>query len=166
MDNVKKALDLSESILTALCAAAFALMLSLGVATVVFRFIIQSSLAFPDELIRYLFVWMIFLGSAVAYRRKMHAAIGILVASLPAQPKRLALLFSTLACVVFFVTIMWSGYHLTARSVPQISPALEVSMAWVYSAIPVGMGFLLIYAMELFFEQFRAADDQLVADDR
>lgn len=166
MDNFKRILDLSESILTALCAAAFAVMLALGVATVVFRFIIQSSLAFPDELIRYLFVWMIFLGSAVAYRRKMHAAIGILVANLPAQPKRIALLFSTLACVVFFVTIMWSGYHLTARSVPQISPALEVSMAWVYSAIPVGMGFLLIYALELFIDQIRAADDQLVADDR
>lgn len=166
MTNLQRILDLSEKLLTALCAAAFAVMLALGVATVVFRFIIQSSLAFPDELIRYLFVWMIFLGSAVAFRRKMHAAIGIFVAKLPTAPKRLALLTSTVASAVFFVLIMWSGYHLTVRSAPQISPALEVSMAWVYAAIPVGMGFLLIYAVELFFHQFGAADDQLVADDR
>ncbi|MEH6728837.1 MAG: TRAP transporter small permease [Hyphomicrobiales bacterium] len=166
MTTLHKVLDLSEKLLTALCAAAFAVMLALGVATVVFRFIIQSSLAFPDELIRYLFVWMIFLGSAVAFRRKMHAAIGMFVAKLPTGPKRLALLFSTFSSAVFFLLIMWSGYHLTTRSIPQISPALEVSMAWVYAAIPVGMGFLLIYAVELFIQQINAADDQLVADDQ
>ena len=54
---------------------------------------------------------------------------------------------------------------LTLRTVPQISPALEVSMAWVYAAIPVGMAFLVIYALELFFLQWIAPDEVLLADD-
>ena len=137
-------------------------MFVLGIATVVFRFIIESSLAFPDEVIRYLFVWMIFLGSAVAFRRKMHASIGILVANLPVTIRRYAILGSTLVSGIFFGLILWSGYLLT---LPQISPALEVSMAWVYAAIPVGMAFLVIYALELFFLQWIAPDEVLLADD-
>ena len=78
MRVLTKALDLSETALAVVCVISFVVMFLLGIATVVFRFIIESSLAFPDELIRYLFVWMIFLGSAVALRRNMHAAIGLL----------------------------------------------------------------------------------------
>lgn len=165
MRAVRKLLDLSEYALAALCILAFVAMFLLGVATVFFRFVIESSLAFPDELIRYLFVWAIFLGSAIAFRRNVHAAIGVVVAHLPAVPKRVALLFATAASAFFFAVILSSSITITMRARPQISPALEVSMAWVYAAVPVGMAFLLVYAVELFLVQWRAPADELLADD-
>lgn len=164
MQSIRKLLDYLEHALSAVCIAAFIAMFVLGIATVVFRFLIQSSLAFPDEMIRYLFVWMIALGSGVAFRRNIHAAIGILVAYLPASLKRAALLLSTALCIVFFVAIFWSGVQMTQRVVPQISPALEVSMAWVYGAIPAGMAILLIFAVEQLILQARAPADELLAD--
>ncbi|MBB4124142.1 TRAP transporter small permease [Martelella radicis] len=163
MPNLVKSLDLSERLLTVLCVVAFIAMFVLGIATVVFRFIIESSLAFPDELIRYLFVWMIALGSAVAFRRNMHAAIGVVVERFPVRLKRGSLLFSTGCSLVFFVLVFWYGLHLMLRVRPQISPALEISMAWVYAAIPVGMAFLAVYAVELFVRQTRAPADELTA---
>ena len=164
MTLLAKVLDVSERVLAAVCILSFAAMFVLGIATVVFRFIIESSLAFPDELIRYLFVWMIFLGSAVAFRRNMHAAIGIVVSHLPVVPKRIALLVATAVSGVFFALIFWAGVKLTIRVVPQISPALEVSMAWVYGAIPVGMAFLILYAVELFLRQLTAPAGDLMAE--
>ncbi|MBB4300988.1 TRAP-type C4-dicarboxylate transport system permease small subunit [Rhodobium orientis] len=164
MHVFSKVLDASERVLAAVCILSFAAMFVLGIATVVFRFIIESSLAFPDELIRYLFVWMIFLGSAVAFRRNMHAAIGIVVAHLPALAKRIALLVATAASGIFFAVIFWAGVKLTMRVVPQISPALEVSMAWVYGAIPVGMAFLIVYAVELFARQLTVPASDLTAE--
>ncbi|MBN9671969.1 TRAP transporter small permease [Roseibium aggregatum] len=165
MKAVRNLLDLSELALAVVCVIAFVAMFVLGIATVVFRYVIESSLAFPDELIRYLFIWMIFLGSAIAFRRNMHAAIGILVAHLPPVLKRSALILATLACVLFFAVLFRSGLLLTLRVQAQISPALEVSMAWVYGAIPAGMAFLLIYAAELLARQWRLPADQLLADD-
>lgn len=164
MQGLRKFLDLSEHVLVAACVAAFAVMFVLGIATVVFRFVVESSLAFPDELIRYLFIWMIALGAAVAYRRNMHAAIGVQVGALPAGLRKGALMLSTLAGLVFFIIILLSGYALTVRVGPQISPALEVSMAWVYAAIPVGMVFLLIYAVELLIRQIFTPPAELAAD--
>lgn len=165
MTAVRKLLDAVEIALAAVCIAAFVVMFVLGVATVVFRFIIESSLAFPDETIRYLFVWATFLGAAIAFRRNMHAAIGVLVSRAPAAIKRAALLLATGFCGLFFVVILDSGIRITLRARPQISPALEISMAWVYAAVPVGMAFLLLFTLELFVRQWRAPAATLLADD-
>lgn len=158
-------LNLSERLLAVICILCFAVMFVLGIAAVFFRFVIESSLAFPEEMMRYLFVWMISLGSAIAFRRNMHAAIGLIVGCLPTGLRRAVLISGTIISGIFFAQIMWSGYQLTLRAVPQISPALEVSMAWVYAAVPVGMGFLILYAIELAVLQARARDEELLADD-
>lgn len=162
---VRKALDLLEQALGGACILAFVVMFVLGVLTVVFRFVVESSLAFPDELIRYLFVWATFLGAAVAFRRNMHAAIGVVVSHCPPRLKRVALLFATAMCGLFFAVIFWSSLAITQRALPQISPALEVSMAWVYAAIPAGMAILFVYAVELFIKQWRTPAADLLADD-
>ncbi|UUX50967.1 TRAP transporter small permease [Nisaea acidiphila] len=164
MSFLSKVLDLSETVLAVACSAAFAAMFVLGIATVVFRFVIESSLAFPDELIRYLFVWMIFLGSAVAFRRNMHAAIGLVVSSLPTVLRRGALILSSLLSGVFFAMLFYYGVGLTVRVQEQISPALEISMSWVYGAIPAGMAFLIVYAAELILRLATAPADELLAE--
>ena len=165
MRVVRSILDSSELVLAVLCILAFVAMFILGVATVFFRFVVQASLAFPDEAIRYLFVWAIFLGSAIAFRRNVHAAIGVIVANMPGAMKRVALLFATAASAFFFAVIFFSSITITMRARPQISPALEISMAWVYAAVPVGMAFLFVYAIELFVTQWRASADALLVDD-
>lgn len=163
MKFIQKILDFSEQFLAVVCVVCFAAMFVLGVATVFFRFVVESSLAFPDELIRYLFVWVMFLGSAVALRRNSHAAIGIFVAQLPDGAKRLALLVASLASAAFFIILVVKGGELTVRVMPQISPALEVSMAWVYAAVPVGAAFMLIYVVELFVRQLTAPASELTS---
>ncbi|WP_051089739.1 TRAP transporter small permease [Amorphus coralli] len=161
MSMVRKCLDLSETALMAICIAMFAVMVALGIATVFFRFVVESSLAFPDELIRYLFIWLVFLGAAIALRRNSHAAIGVLVEYLPAPLKRGAVMLASLASAAFFAVLIVKGIELTERVGPQISPALEVSMAWVYAAVPVSGVFLLVYTLEILAWQRSAPADKL-----
>ncbi len=161
MSAMRKALDLSEAVLAAICATSFAAMVALGVATVVFRFLIQSSLAFPDELIRYLFIWLVFLGAAIALRRNLHAAIGVFVRMLPGAPRRAALLVANGLSAAFFALMVVYGVRLTIRVAPQISPALEVSMAWVYAAAPAGGALMFVYALESFARQLTAPVSEL-----
>lgn len=153
MHIVQKGLEYSERALTALCVLGFAVMFILGIATILFRFVLSVSLAFPDELILYLFVWTTFLGSAVALRRNAHAAIEIFVEWLPGRPRRGALLVASGFSIAFFGVLLGYGSLLSLRVIPQTSPALEISMAWAYGAVPVGAFFLLIYAIEIFAKQ-------------
>ncbi len=74
------------------------------------------------------------------------------------------MILATAAGLVFFAIILVGGFELTVRVQPQISPALEVSMAWVYAAVPVGMIFMLIYAVELLIRQIVTPASELSAD--
>lgn len=163
MNGVKRLFDLSERFLAAACVASLATMFVLGVATVFFRFVVQSSLAFSEELIRYLFVWVTFLGSAITLRRNSHAAIGVFVGWMPGAAKRAALLAATAFSILFFLVLIVKGGQLTARVVPQISPALEISMAWPYAAVPVGAVFMMAYAIEILVHQMFAPVEELTA---
>lgn len=164
MPHLTKLLDLSERLLAAACVAALAIMFVLGLATVFFRFVVQSSLAFPEELILYLFVWITFLGSAITLRRNAHAAIGIFVSWLPDVARRIALLTATVTSGLFFLILIVKGGQLTARVAPQISPALEISMAWAYAAVPVGSFFMMLFTIELLARQITAPASELSAD--
>ena len=164
MKTVKLLLDASERILAAICVISFATMFVLGFVAVLFRFVIQTSLAFPEEMIRYLFVWLIALGSAIGIRRNMHAAIGLMVKAMPGVLKRISLIVASLCTMVFFLILILKGYNVTTMESGQISPALEVSMAWVYSAIPIGAVFGLLYTIEIFFQELMCSTSDLMAD--
>ena len=148
MNSIRKALTVSEHILGALCVAAFAVMVALAAAAVFFRFVVNSSLAFPEEVVRYLFVWAVFLGAAVAFRRNMHASVEMFVNWMPARARHATLTLATLLCVVFFAVLIVYGIRIVALVYPQESPALEISMSYVYAAVPVGAVFMLLYAIE------------------
>ena len=164
MNAVGKICDWVESTLSVLCVIGFIAMFVLGVATVYFRFIVESSLAFPEELILYIFVWLTALGSAVAFRRNAHAAIGVIVDNLPGLAKRIGLMTATSATALFAGILVYHGFQMVKRVSPQISPALEISMAFVYSAVPAGAAFLLLFAIELLIRQATVPASELVAD--
>lgn len=148
MNLIRKSLNVSEHILGALSVAAFAVMVVLAAAAVFFRFVVNSSLAFPEEVVRYLFVWSVFLGAAVGLRHNMHAAVEMFVDWLPRQVKRAVLALANLLCVVFFIILIVYGARIVMLVYPQQSPALEISMSYVYAAVPVGALFMLLYSLE------------------
>src|SRR3546814_1257411 len=80
-NKIPALLDVSENIPGALCVVILAVMFGRGVTEVFFRYVVEMSLSFPSELIRYLFVWSVALGSAVAMRKNSHAAIEMFVRS-------------------------------------------------------------------------------------
>ncbi|MFV0514679.1 MAG: TRAP transporter small permease [Jhaorihella sp.] len=166
MRILRRVLDLSEILLMGLCVLGFILMFALGVATVFFRFVVEQSLTFPDELIRYIFIWMVLLGSAIAFRRGIHAAISMFTSMLPVMLERVVLVGATLASALFFLVLLRDGIALTRVVQPQISPALELSMSWVYAAMPVGGAFLLIYALELLVKLIVLTPEEAMAERR
>jgi TRAP-type C4-dicarboxylate transport system permease small subunit len=166
MTSIRKALTWSELMLGGVCVLALAGMVALAAAAVFFRFVVNSSLAFPDEVVRYLFIWSVFLGSAIALRRNMHAAVEMAVDWLPARARRAVLIFANLLCIGFFIILTVYGIRMVITVHPQISPALEISMSYVYAAVPVGAVFMLIYALEALVLDLssRAAPPPVAAD--
>jgi TRAP-type C4-dicarboxylate transport system permease small subunit len=133
----------------------FLLMLAMVViifAQVVARYALHNSLSWSEELGRYLFVWMTFIGSAIAVRNKLHVSLDMLVTKLPSALQKLCLVISYVSMMVFTAVLIYGGYRFVLRGSKQISAAMQVPMHYVYLVLPVGGGLIFFYLLKRFYE--------------
>lgn len=105
---------------------------------VLFRYGLDSSLSWSEELARYLFVWIIFIGTSVAARRKQHIFIEIVVALFPARLRDWADQAASVISIAFFMIFAYVTWLLTANAWQQYSTALDIRISYVYVAAPLG----------------------------
>jgi TRAP-type C4-dicarboxylate transport system permease small subunit len=103
------------------------------------RFILEDSITWSEELSRFLMIWGVFLGVAYASKKGQLIAVEVLPHYLPQKAKLvvhyIVQVLSIIFCGFFFVY----GLMMTLEVTHQTSPALGISMAVPYSAIPIGM---------------------------
>ena len=107
-------------------------------AQVIFRYGIQSSLTWSEEVARYTFIWGIFIGTSVAARRSQHIVVDALVKALPVSLQRWLRVANLLLCTAFFTLFMYVSVLLVQNAIPQKSSSLEISIAWVYASAVLG----------------------------
>lgn len=104
---------------------------------VFFRYVLNNSLFWSEEVARYMLVWLTFLGATCAYYRGLHPGIDLLGPRLPQQwRRRLTVVIQTLCLCFFGIMVIW-GYKFAWFTRQQISPALNLPMGVVYSIIPI-----------------------------
>jgi C4-dicarboxylate transporter DctQ subunit len=79
---------------------------------VVLRYVFLAPIGWAEEFSLYTIVWIVFIGGSVAIRTRGHIAIDLLMLVLPAQGRRLLLIFVGLVTLVFLaVFFYYSGLH-------------------------------------------------------
>ncbi len=119
-------------------------MMSVIFAQVVARYVMHQSLSWSEEVGRYIFVWISFLGLAAAFKSGSHVALDLLTKSLTRVPRRALEFFNGALVVVLASALLVSGIRLLEFGMRQRSPALNIPMAFVYVVEPVS-GLLLLY---------------------
>jgi TRAP-type C4-dicarboxylate transport system permease small subunit len=109
---------------------------------VVLRYGFNSGISISDEMSRYCFIWLTYLGAMVAMREKGHLGVDTLVRRLPLGGKRLCFFLSEvmmLGCNVLFFLGTWKMHDL---QVTNISVVVGISMIWIY-----GIGYVTASVM-------------------
>jgi len=109
---------------------------------VIFRYLLNNALPWPEELARFLMVWIAMIGASVAWRRKQHIGVIFLMKRLPLSMQRLINQFWLFIISIFLFVLVIRGFEMAWFVRKQVSPALQLSMFWAYIAIPVGSIFL------------------------
>ncbi|PKM88391.1 MAG: hypothetical protein CVU87_07560 [Firmicutes bacterium HGW-Firmicutes-12] len=118
-------------------------MLLIGAMQVFSRYVIQYSLYWSEEIMRYLNIWTIFLGLSVGIPRGIHVAIDALIGSLKGKKKEIATLIVQALTLVFLILLVVIGIKFTIFNMGQLSPAIRIPLSYVYISIPIG-GFLAL----------------------
>lgn len=103
---------------------------------VFFRYGLNHSLFWSEELARILLVWLTFFGATVAYFHKAHPGVDGLVRRLPAGGQRIAALMSHLASLALFSVMVWYGTGFAFFVRLQITPALGWPKWVIMAAVP------------------------------
>ncbi|MFA5027849.1 MAG: TRAP transporter small permease [Candidatus Methylomirabilota bacterium] len=113
------------------------------------RFILQWPIVWTADLSIVLFVWIGFLTSSNAIRRKTHFRMSLLVDVFSRGAARRSFEFFALLCVFILAGVLiYEGMNLVRQGLREISPGLETSMAWSYAAIPLSMLTSFLFAIE------------------
>ncbi|GAC1585396.1 MAG: 2,3-diketo-L-gulonate TRAP transporter small permease YiaM [Candidatus Velthaea sp.] len=113
--------------------------------TVFFRYVVQHSLPWSDELAAYLFIWMIFLGAATEVWNDGHPQVSLLVNRLSDRQRALARIVKWLAVIAWGCVLLVNGWtSMLAERTESWSSVPDLPLAIVYAAIPV-CGVLIIF---------------------
>ena len=141
-----------------LMVACLGLMVVMVFGNVVLRYGFNSGITVSEELSRWLFVWMTFLGAIVALRKRAHLGTDSLISRLPLAGKKVCLALTHLL-MLFVCWLMLSGaWQQAVINKDTTSAVLQASMAWLYAA---GIVFAVLAALILLNELWRLATGQL-----
>jgi len=127
-------LDRLARVLSAVMVLFLALMVVLVFGNVVLRYGFNSGITLSEELSRWLFVWMTFLGALVGLHSHHHLGTDSLVSRLPVAAKKVCLGASHLLMLYLCWLMLAGSWQQTVINAGTTSAVMEVSMAWFYGA--------------------------------
>ena len=126
--------------LTALSVALLVSYFVLVLLQVFFRYVLNESLFWAEELVRGLMVWGVMIGSALVASARGHIRVEVLERMLPPTGGRIVVWICDALTITFSLILLWAAVQLMDRTWLQQSPLLEVPKWTVYMAIACGAG--------------------------
>ena len=161
---MKKPVDLFFKLLELLVVVSLVAMVIMVFGNVILRYAFNSGILVSEEMSRYCFIWLTYIGAMIAMRERGHLGVDTLVKHLPRAGKKVCLFASEalmLLCNVLFFVGTWKMHEL---QVTNVSPVVGISMIWIY-----GIGYVVAVVMALFnlhvlwrLVSGRITDDELV----
>jgi TRAP-type C4-dicarboxylate transport system permease small subunit len=143
MDNIVR-------IITVFLAVSLSVMTFVTVLEVVRRYIFGASFPWAEELVRFLLVWVTFVGGAAAFRSGNLVILDMLVGRLSERSRNVFQIFTNTVIFIFLLFLFNNAfkYIFSPVIVKQISIGLGVPMTVPYAAIPLGIGIMILFCIE------------------
>lgn len=141
---------------------------------VVLRYVFNSGLTWSEEISRYLFVWMVFLGAIAALKDKMHLGVDIVVNPLPKKLQKVVFLISNAIVLYLLWLVLQGSWKMTILNMNSTGPATGMPLSYLYGIGIVSSIWMMILIIASLFKAIRgntenltiiqSADDVLLED--
>jgi len=146
----------------AVIAFFLAVMVVLVFGNVVLRYGFNSGITVSEEVSRWLFIWMTFLGAVVALKEHGHLGVDMVVQKLPPAGKKFCLVAGHLV-MLYIVWLLFQGSLAQAKINWDVTaPVTGASMAIVYAS---GIVFSVCAALILLLDLYRLLSGQIADDE-
>lgn len=133
--------------LEVLMVALLAGMVAMVLGNVGLRYVFDSGIAISDEMSRYSFVWLTFIGAVVVYREHAHLGVDTLVRVLPKAGREACMAASDSLILVCCAVFFWGTWKQHAINASNYAPISGLPMTLVYGIgyfTSVGIGIMVV----------------------
>jgi TRAP-type transport system small permease protein len=133
-------------------------------AGVVSRYIVGRPLAWSEEGARYLFLWISFLGAAVAVRRRANFKLDLITWRGTVRSRAAFELGGNLFTIIFGLLLAYWSIPLIQLASLQRGSAVAIPLSWIYIALPIGGLLMAVFAARRIRDDVKALQGQPPAD--
>ena len=127
-----------------LACALLATISCLGMWQVVARFVLSQPSTWTEESMRRLLIWMVMLGTVVAFRRGALVSVDLMLRTARGAWLTTVRWVITTTALAYLAVLVWFGIGLVTRVRFQTFASMELSMGWAYAALPVGAALAMV----------------------
>lgn len=123
---------------------------------VIRREVFSYSSIWGEEIVRYSFIYLAWIGAAAAVKERGHIRIDVITQYVSPRTKALLYIFGDIVMLaVALVALYWSfeAAHVSARF-GSVSHGLRVSMVWFLMAVPIGFALVILRIIQSLFRDF------------
>jgi TRAP-type C4-dicarboxylate transport system permease small subunit len=143
------------------CMAAIVL-ITLG--AVWWRYVLNSPIAWIEQVSNMLFIWIVFVGAAILYRQKLHIAVDMFMEMLPRRWQPFIFWAIELMNLWFIVVLFGASLKLSIDVLPNTTGALDITPAYYYLSAPVACALMILYFVEKIFDPSKRVPTGTVGD--
>ena len=152
---------LNERLEEALITLLLSLMSVVIIFQVFMRYALGASLSWSEELARYAFIWMVYVGISFAVRRNRHLSVDAVNMLFGKTGRFVISIISDLLFLAFAIVISVNGWSVVQRVAAsgQSSASIEVPMWFVYAAMPTGFSLICFRLVQSLCAKIRSGRD-------
>lgn len=120
---------------------------------VIARYVMGTGLSWSEELVRYICIWLVYLGTTCATKDGSQIAVTALEEALPISSKRVLSIIQSIITAAYIILLFWIGYKILGVAQMQKSPNMAIPMNIIYMVFPISMVIMMIHLIAVFFER-------------
>lgn len=118
---------------------------------VVLRYIFNSGITWSEEMSRFLFVWLVFLGAIVALKENMHLGVDIVINALSRKVKKVVFIVSNLLVLYVLWLLLNGSWKMAVLNMDSKAPATGTPLGLVYGiGVVTSIGMAIIVLVNMF----------------
>jgi TRAP-type C4-dicarboxylate transport system permease small subunit len=154
---VKKAFD---NLIEGVCATLMVALTVVVFIQVFNRFVLQTPLAWSEDLAMLLYQWVVFVGAALGVKRMRHFGIELVVKQFPEHWRHRIELVTPLVMLVVAVVMILQGYNILTLNMNRTFSTMNLSYTWAFLPIPLSGVLIIIYLIQLEMQRWRRTAEE------
>nr|WP_326184201.1 TRAP transporter small permease [uncultured Oscillibacter sp.] len=157
MSAFRKVIDFLYKVIMYTVSIALGIMIIVAFVEVIRRYLLGKSFIWADDLIRYMIIYVGFIGGAAAYKDNNLASLDLLTRHFSQKVQIiLEIVVNTIVTATIIFLLYYSALAVSAPSIKySVGVGLKIALWIPYLALPVGFAVMLLFSVEKYIDMFK-----------